>query len=515
MRLIRCLLAGLMVGIGFKEIPFGWVIAVFGFVLFAYHFKQFSFKKSRVKNLLRYVFDLFLFALVIELIFFNWIHKPLYLFTDLPYSFGIFIYLVVCILATIYQILLFLPFFLFLNIQKRVKRFDRWFIALIPASLMVLLEQNLPRFIDWTYHFMFLVTESSFATYAGYFGSSTLSFLLFWMISILAGETNKKWFLKTSSAFLFGFMILMLIPKVLPKPNYTEFARVGYVQPNFYFSDPNLEGRLLQTPSLEALLDTSTQIFSSSLDADQKKLDLIVWPESVYSFTREDFSMVQSFSKTIDVPILVPYSERRKGTWYSSSVLVDGDQPLPKPFDKWFLMPFGEYIPFETSFPWVGDVFRKYIMRLSSLGKGYEPTTFELRNGIKLSPMICFDAIDPRLSRAQVRNGSNFMINHANFSWMGNSDAGALFSHINQIRASENGRSTLLVSLTGPSAFFDPEGRELVPRTELLTKDQGWVDVPLAKKDTFYNSYYPWNALSVLFVLCAVGLLRLGRYRKI
>jgi apolipoprotein N-acyltransferase len=146
-------------------------------------------------------------------------------------------------------------------------------------------------------------------------------------------------------------------------------------------------------------------------------------------------------------------------------------------YDKWHLVPFGEYQPgwFPAPFQVVpGGGFRP----------GPGPRTLHVPDLPPVGPLICYEAIFP----AQVVDEADrpaWMVNITNDAWFGNSTGPRQHLAAARMRAVEEGLPLLRAANTGISAAFDPRGHELarlgMERTGVLV-----VDLPPALPPTLF-----------------------------
>lgn len=441
---------------------------------------------------------------------FFWFTKPAILFGKLPSyvafpGFGIY-----CLFSGLFLPTVLLPFLI--SAVRRAKK-QRPFPLLPMVLVSVFLEMTVPRLFYWTFGSLMHSVESV-NQWASLFGFASTSGLILLSNSFIARtlvdgpRSAPRLILKalvfcTAWGVVIGYGKLRVsnfekLEPTLPK------TRVGYIQPNFTFSElasNPYRPADAQTMSLENLLRMSTELVEENVG---RKIDLIVWPESVvpFSFVRSKSQMqqVKDFSALHDIPILVQATEMdddeierlgyQRATLYSASFLIRPDGSKSDSFRKWVPIPFGETVPLESSFPALGEFVRDNIGNTSKVGLGTSYEALSFTPELKVAPLICFDSIYPELPRLQAsKGGADIFVNQANFVWMDLSNAGAEFKELDRFRAIENARPLLLVSNTGPSVAFDPLGRELFPTTALMSQAKGTVDLPIWKEETLYSKW--------------------------
>jgi apolipoprotein N-acyltransferase len=121
-------------------------------------------------------------------------------------------------------------------------------------------------------------------------------------------------------------------------------------------------------------------------------------------------------------------------------------------YDKWHLVPFGEYPP-----SWVPFAIQ-VVPGHFEFGRG--PATLHVPGVPAFGPLICYEAIFP----AQVVDQADrpdWMVNITNDAWFGNSTGPRQHLAAARLRAVEEGLPLFRAANTGISVAFDSRGREL------------------------------------------------------
>ncbi len=304
------------------------------------------------------------------------------------------------------------------------------------------------------------------ASLAGVYG---VSFLLAWMwggvFELLRGPRRRG-----------GWSLLLPLVLVawgwvrLDHPPKGPVLRVALVQPNIPAQakwDPDLAQK------------NARLVLRMMADACDKA-DLVVFPETVYPYPLFQYPQYTrpflKVARNCPAYILVGTNQvvKKEGNYYylNREYLLTRGMILGF-YDKIHLVPFGEYVPLGSFFP--------FLYKLAGYRAGYLP-------GKKLAPLplpgsplgvsICYESIFPSLVRREVKEGARLLVNVTNDAWFGRSLApyqhltGALF------RAVENGRWLVRCANTGISALVSPRGR-VEARTPLFTREvlQGKVEV--------------------------------------
>jgi apolipoprotein N-acyltransferase len=157
---------------------------------------------------------------------------------------------------------------------------------------------------------------------------------------------------------------------------------------------------------------------------------------------------------------------------YNSAVLIqarqdpDGFQGVPSGrYDKMHRVPFGEYVPFQESMPWM-KTFAPYDFEYS-IRPGKQFTNFNL-DSYSFGVLICFEDTDPELARHYVGHSqasADFFINISNDGWWRGTSGHDEHLAISRFRAIENRRAVCRAVNMGISSVIDGNGRVLEPRT--------------------------------------------------
>jgi apolipoprotein N-acyltransferase len=199
---------------------------------------------------------------------------------------------------------------------------------------------------------------------------------------------------------------------------------------------------------------------SDSLREKADKPLLIVWPETAMSqwvFDRpEARAMITAMlqNQKSNAYLLTGLLRRRADTdeFFNSVVMVDAGGNVTNTYDKNHLVPFGEYIPFQEWIP------LRPVAQFKGFSGGGKAQTFETPEGLKYSPVICYEII---FSGAVVdqKNRPDFILNVTNDSWYGKTPGP--YQHKSQavFRAIEEGLPVVRVADTGITTIIDPMGR--------------------------------------------------------
>jgi len=238
--------------------------------------------------------------------------------------------------------------------------------------------------------------------------------------------------------------------------------------------------------------------------------DLIVWPETSYPYLVQNLSSdvkaIKDLSRENKISILSGFVSERDNVFYNSALLFDEKGESDKIYNKIHLVPFGEYIPFESFLSFLREFIDKPIGKFV---KGTDYTLFQI-NSVKLldlsggarsrktsfhkfGVLICFEDIFPYISRRFVKNGADFLVNITNDAWFGRTPGARQHLQSSVFRAVENRVPLIRAANTGISCFIDSRGKILSvvseDNEEIFISGISTVDVNFGRRGSFYTFY--------------------------
>ena len=194
---------------------------------------------------------------------------------------------------------------------------------------------------------------------------------------------------------------------------------------------------------------------------------VLIWPESAFPFflAREADAMAQIANLLPQGTILITGAVRPPDTAppgqpvtraYNSIYVIDHDGTILSIYDKLHLVPFGEFLPFQSAMEKLG------FTQITKVQGGFIPGTrrksIELPRTPRMLPLICYEAIFPGDIASRDERPA-WIVNVTNDGWFGNSPGP--YQHLQQarLRAVEEGLPIVRAANTGISAVIDPLGR--------------------------------------------------------
>jgi apolipoprotein N-acyltransferase len=254
--------------------------------------------------------------------------------------------------------------------------------------------------------------------------------------------------------------------------------------------------------------------------AAEPKPDLVVWPETATPFFFQQAGALRDdlleLARTHGVWLLFGspafHQDGRTGALneLNRAYLVSPDGREVATYDKMQLVPFGEYVPFQST---VLFFVSQVVEAVGTVIPGVTPTVFALPQA-RFGTLICYEGIFPALTRRFVAGGADFLVNVTNDAWYGHTSAP--YQHLAQatLRAVENRAPLVRAANTGISAVVDVDGRLRwqSPLFESLwhVEEIAWPGVR-----TFYSRFgdvFVWSC--ALATLAAFGYGALRRWRR-
>jgi len=217
----------------------------------------------------------------------------------------------------------------------------------------------------------------------------------------------------------------------------------------------------------------------------------VILPESPMNFMYEDDREFQKFINDFalrnNVSVLFNSAEPDKsnGKYFNSAVLVSPQGSEAAQYDKIYLLPFGEAVP------WFLEGILPGFVGNFSYGREYDLLPL---GDAKAGVMICFESHFGQLSREYVRNGADVIIEMTNDGYLGPTPI--LRQHLANavFRAVETNRPVLRVTNVGITAYINERGQILDPAPTYTEDTRVWSVSKSDGQHTFYVRYGDWFA---------------------
>ena len=243
----------------------------------------------------------------------------------------------------------------------------------------------------------------------------------------------------------------------------------------------------------------------SAAPASGPRPDAVIWPETAVSFLLNyGDEALPILSEAAGAPVLMGIQRADGPRYYNSLIEVAPGGTVTQIYDKFHLVPFGEYIP------WGDALSRLGISAFAAQqGFGYTagtgPVVMTPQGLPPMQPLICYEAIFPQHLRAV--SGAEWLLQVTNDAWFGT--ISGPYQHLAQarLRAIESGLPVMRAANTGITAAIDPLGRITA---ELPLGATGHIDAALLAPlpETLWMRIGNWPVLLAAFAALLAAIRR-------
>lgn len=256
--------------------------------------------------------------------------------------------------------------------------------------------------------------------------------------------------------------------------------------------------------------------------ASENKPDLIVWPETATPWALNLDSrlkkQVADITKDSGTHLMLGSAQAQKfklndlkSAKFKNSVYLVSPEGVynEQRYDKIYLLPFGEYLPYSNKIPW-------HLLKVPEIGSyipGKEFVVFSTPSA-RFSATICWENVFSDIFRRFVKNGAQFVVNITNEAWFGKTSAPYHFLSMSVLRAVENRVSVVRCANTGVSCFIDPCGRitdrvKGVHGADIFVRGVLTKPVMLSESKTLYTRYGEFfpkicGLISIIVLIAAI-----------
>ncbi|MGE3381959.1 MAG: apolipoprotein N-acyltransferase [Pyrinomonadaceae bacterium] len=281
-------------------------------------------------------------------------------------------------------------------------------------------------------------------------------------------------------------------------------SQILALQPNVPMSGLTLEKwRELRKRHVQ-LAESAIETINERRTTNNEQSNTVIFPESpmnfMYGDDPETQEFINGFARKNYVSVLFNSAEpnHADGKYFNSAVLVGPDGKKSAQYDKIYLLPFGEAVPFPFDF--IVPAF------VGSFSYGNEYDLLPLGD-VKAGVMICFESHFGQLSREYVRNGADVIIEMTNDGYLGPTPV--LRQHLANavFRAVETNRPVLRVTNVGITAYINERGEVLDAAESYVEATRVWSVAKSDGSQTFYVKYGDWLAwlCSIVTLILLIG----------
>ncbi len=307
-------------------------------------------------------------------------------------------------------------------------------------------------------------------------------------------------FIAFFSNYLYGNYVLNN-NKIETKKNIEEgkYIYVKIVSPNF---------ELKYNLSEEETKDRMKKLIKYS-NVEKNRKTLFIWPEGAlsgkYFFEIEKYKNLfrEKFSSEHLIIFGINTFSKAKDQFFNSMVIVDNNLDKKFQYDKIKLVPFGEFLPFQTQLEKIG--LKKITEGFGSFSYGNEQNTFNYEN-LNILPLICYEIIFPELiQKKDLKDG--LLVNISEDGWFG--DTIGPYQHFSKsiFRAVESDSFVLRSANRGISAIINNKGQII---KELKNNETGNLEYRLPVIEKKGGNKNDLIFFVLLFTYCFIFL----KYKK-
>ncbi|HUO02435.1 MAG TPA: apolipoprotein N-acyltransferase [Rhizomicrobium sp.] len=232
----------------------------------------------------------------------------------------------------------------------------------------------------------------------------------------------------------------------------------------------------------------------------------IIWPEAAPSFlldrspaALDQIALITGSNRTLITGAARAVVSGGAAHFYNSLYIFGPGGKIEAIYDKFHLVPFGEYVPFAPLLNRIG------ITKLTAGDTGFSagdgPHIYAVPNAPDVTPLICYEIIFPGEVTTNHRPG--WLVNVTDDSWFGPWAGPMQHLLIARVRAIEEGLPIARDANTGITAMIDPLGR-IVAHLDLGRMDAIDAKLPRALPETLYVRF--GDVPFALLLLAAVAL---------
>ena len=251
--------------------------------------------------------------------------------------------------------------------------------------------------------------------------------------------------------------------------------------------------------------------------------DIVIWPEGAIPDSVNDYLAPGTWTRAAILGSLKPNQTLMLGAYrlegggdnpaaYNTLIALrpkgDGVQ-ITALYDKFRLVPFGEYLPMEGLLSPLG--FKKMVHIGDGFSPGPRPRPITPAGVPAVQPLICYESLFPGLTAqgAKAAGRPAWIVNVSNDAWFGRTSGPWQHLNIASYRAIEEGLPMVRATPTGVSAVIDGYGR-ILPGALLGQGVMSVIDAPLppALAPTLFSRWgevFFWLMVSFSAAIAAYG----------
>lgn len=347
------------------------------------------------------------------------------------------------------------------------------------------------------------------ASLVGVWGLTFLAVAIFASPATLADQDSRRpWLPLACGAVLLGAMAVYGAVRLATTPTrFVDGVRLRIVQPNVPQDDKfNYSAKQRIMDHYLALSDRATGPQSTGI----RDVTHLIWPESAFPFflIREPDALAQIAQLLPKGTVLITGAVRPAQSEehaYNSVYVINHDGSILSVYDKVHLVPFGEYLPFQSVMENLG--FRQLTELVGGFLSGDRHRVLPIPGAPHFLPLVCYEIIFPG-DVVPPGERPGWVVNLTNDGWFGISSGPYQHFQEARVRMIEEGLPLARAANTGISAVVDPLGRVI---KSLPLGSEGVLDSPLPQ--AIDATLYARAGDSALALVLAAALLFVLRRR--
>lgn len=236
------------------------------------------------------------------------------------------------------------------------------------------------------------------------------------------------------------------------------------------------------------------------------RVDLVIWPETAYLVALPHALPTSgaAIRRGLRAPLLFGGIRARtrdgRQERFNSALMVHTDGEIRAAYDKRFLIPFAEFVPWSDE---LGTAWSRIAPTMSRFHRGEGWVALQLGDW-RIATPICYETIRPNYVRKLVRRtGANLLVSLTNDGWFGDSAEPRLHLRLARLRAIETRRYLVRATNTGISAIVDPAGR-ILTRSGIFEPATLVAPVHMWSSATLYTVVGDWPGYLAVVALIAL-----------
>ena len=335
----------------------------------------------------------------------------------------------------------------------------------------------------WAYSWSWFIEVFQILNPIGLFAFNLLSLTLFCAPLLLIFKKNKKNYVLTFlisilflANYIFGSYLLN------SKKETYELDKSQNLSRNIKIIATNFD--LKYNLSLQEIEQSLKKLIRYS-DPERGQSTIFIWPEGV--FTGYNFSEIKKykdlFKNNFSTEHLIIFGintqDENSNKFYNSLLVINNDLKILYKYDKKKLVPFGEFLPFESFLNRFG--LKKITQGHGTFSQGYKNQNFVDKN-LNILPLICYEIIFPELIQ-KASSKTNLIINISEDAWFGGSIGPKQHFAKAIFRAVESNIYIARAANKGVSAFIDNTGN-IIKSLEPNEKGNIELKIPLINNNS-------------------------------